>query len=242
VPFLAQGAAEVVFVPQRETSVGGLSRRNKKELLALAEKVDMAVVGPGLSLATETQTLVRELVRGIGIPVLVDGDGLTAVAAEPGILRKRKAPTVLTPHPGEMARLTGRTIAEIRANRIAVLQAAARDLRSFIVLKGAHSLVGCPDGRVFVNLTGNAGMATAGSGDVLAGTITAMFGTGLPLEQAVRKGVFLHGLAGDLAAEARGEDGITAADILDHLPAAVRRDREATPGESRRLHRLPEIL
>lgn len=242
VPFLAQGAAEAVFVPQQETASGSLAGKNKKRLLALAETVDMVVIGPGLSLAAETQTLVRELVRGIRKPVLIDGDGLTAVAAEPEILRKRKAATVLTPHPGEMARLTGRTTAEIRKNRIPILQAAARDFRSFVVLKGAHSLVGCPDGRVFVNLTGNAGMATAGSGDVLTGTIAAAFGMGMPLEQAVRKGVYLHGLAGDLAAEARGEDGITARDIVEFLPTAVRRDRVAAPEEIRALHRLPEIL
>ncbi len=135
-PFLAQGVAEAVFIPQRETTSGSLSRRNKAEILALADTVDMVVLGPGLSLAAETQTMARELVKGIGKPVLIDGDGLTAVAADPGILRKRKAPTVLTPHPGEMARLTGKTTGEIRRNRIAVLQAAARDLKSTIVLRG----------------------------------------------------------------------------------------------------------
>jgi NAD(P)H-hydrate epimerase len=242
VPFLAQGVAEAVFVPQQETASGSLARKNRGDLLELAETVDMVVLGPGLSLAAETQTLVRELVKGIGKPVLIDGDGLTAVASHPEILRKRKAPTVLTPHPGEMARLTGKTAGEIRRNRIAVLQAAAREHRSIIVLKGAHSLVGCPDGRVFVNLTGNAGMATAGAGDSLTGTVAAMFGMGLPLEQAVRKGVFLHGLAGDLAAAALGEDGITAWDIVEFLPAALRRDREAASGEIPSLYRLPEIL
>jgi NAD(P)H-hydrate epimerase len=202
----------------------------------------MVVLGPGLGLAAETQTLARELVKGIGKPVLVDGDGLTAVAADPGVLRKRKAPTVLTPHPGEMSRLTGNTTGEIRRNRTAVLQAAARDLHSIIVLKGAHSLIGCPDGRVFVNMSGNAGMATAGSGDVLTGTIAAMFGMGLPLEQAVRKGVFLHGLAGDLAAAAKGEDGITARDILESLPAALKKDRETPSRERQGLCRLPDVV
>ncbi len=242
VPFLAQGAAEAVFIPQRETASGSLSRRSKADLLAVAGKVDMVVLGPGLSLAAETQTLARELVKGIGKPVLVDGDGLTALAADPGILRKRKASTVLTPHPGEMSRLTGKTAADIRRNRIAVLQAAARDLKSIIVLKGAHSLIGCPDGRVFVNLSGNTGMATAGSGDVLTGTIAAMFGMGLPMEEAVRKGVFLHGLAGDLAAAAKGEDGITARDILEFLPAALKQDRE-TPPEREPAHcRFPTVI
>lgn len=242
VPFLAQGAAEAVFVPQRETSTGSLARKNRGDLLALAEAVDMVVLGPGLGLAAETQTLARELVKGIGKPVLVDGDGLTAVAADPGVLRKRKAPTVLTPHPGEMSRLTGKTAGEIRRNQTAVLQAAARDLHSIIVLKGAHSLIGCPDGRVFVNMSGNAGMATAGSGDVLTGTIAAMFGMGLPLEQAVRKGVFLHGLAGDLAAAAKGEDGITARDILESLPAALKKDRETPSRERQGLCRLPDVI
>jgi NAD(P)H-hydrate epimerase len=242
VPFLAQGAAEAVFTPQRETASGSLSRRSKADILVVAGKVDMVVLGPGLSLAAETQTLVRELVKGIGKPVLIDGDGLTALAVDPGILRKRKAPTVLTPHPGEMSRLTGKTAADIRRNRIAVLQATARDLKSIIVLKGAHSLIGCPDGRVFVNLSGNAGMATAGSGDVLTGTIAAMFGMGLPMEEAVRKGVFLHGLAGDLAADAKGEDGITARDILEFLPAALKRDRETPPPERSGLCRLPAMI
>jgi NAD(P)H-hydrate epimerase len=190
----------------------------------------MVVMGPGLSLAEETQGLVRELAAAIEKPLLVDGDGITAIAGRPEILRCRKGPTVLTPHPGEMSRLAGKSVGEIEKNRIPLLREVCANLSSCIVLKGAHSLIGTPEGRVFINLSGNPGMATAGSGDVLTGTIAAMYGLGLPLLEAVRKGVFLHGLAGDLAAADKGQDGITAQDILDFLPYALKGDREA-PGE-----------
>ena len=225
-PFLATRGSEIVFVPQAETTEGSLSSKNKDALLELAGRADMVVVGPGLSLAGETQGLIRDLAAAIVKPLLIDGDGITALAGYRDILRNRPAPTVLTPHPGEMSRLTGMPIAESEKNRIPILQETAEDLRALIVLKGAHSLIGTPDRRVFINLSGNAGMATAGSGDVLTGTIAAMSGLGLPLEEAVRKGVFIHGLSGDLAAADKGEDGITAQDILNYLPYAMKQDRE----------------
>ncbi len=225
-PFLATRGSEIVFVPQAETTEGSLSLKNKDTLLACARRADMVVIGPGLSLAEETQELVRELAAGIERPLLVDGDGITALADRPEILQGRCAPTILTPHPGEMSRLTDQSVSEIENGRIPILRGACADLKAWIVLKGAHSLIGTPDGRVFINLSGNPGMATAGAGDVLTGTIAAMSGLGLPLEAAVRKGVFLHGFAGDLAAADKGEDGITAQDILNYLPYALKQDRE----------------
>jgi NAD(P)H-hydrate epimerase len=241
-PFLATRGSEIVFVPQEETPEGAMALSNREALLTLAGKVDMVVMGPGLSLAGQTQELVRELAAAIEKPLLVDGDGITALAAKPGILRARRAPTVLTPHPGEMARLTGRQVAEIERDRIGALMEGCAALKAWIVLKGAHSLIGTPDGRAFVNLTGNPGMATAGSGDVLTGTIAAMHGLGLPPEEAARKGVFLHGLAGDLAAADKGADGITAQDILDGLPYALKQDREGLDEAWAERCEGPEIL
>jgi hydroxyethylthiazole kinase-like uncharacterized protein yjeF len=234
-PFIAGKGSEIVFIPQKETASGSIAPENKKGLIDLAEKMDMVVIGPGLSLDRETQQLVRELVKAIKAPVLIDGDGITAVSADLKIIKKRKAPTILTPHLGEMARMTGKSAAEIDRQKVAVLQKTASDLGALVVLKGAHSLIACPDERVFINLSGNSGMATAGSGDVLTGAIAAMLGLGLPLEEAVKKGVFIHGFAGDLAAEAKGEDGMTAQDILDYLPQAMKQDREgpAEPFRSR---------
>jgi len=225
-PFIANKASEIVFVPQKETAAGSISLENKAALLDLAGKVDMVVLGPGLSLEEETQELARELAKEINKPLLVDGDGITALCKDLKIIKQRKAETVLTPHLGEMARITNMTAPEVDAGKIDVLQRTAGDVNAIIVLKGAHSLIGYPDERVFINMSGNSGMATAGSGDVLTGAIAAMFGLGLPLENAVRKGVFLHGLSGDLAAEDEGEDGITAQDILEYLPLAVKMDRE----------------
>jgi hydroxyethylthiazole kinase-like uncharacterized protein yjeF len=225
-PFIAMKGSEIVFIPQRETESGSIALENKDSLIELAKKMDIVVVGPGLSLHEETQKLVSQFAGDIEKPILIDGDGITAICKDLDIVRKRKSPTIITPHLGEMSRMTGRAVSEIENDKIAALQAASGDLNAIIVLKGAHSLIGYPDERVLINMTGNSGMATAGSGDVLTGTIAAMFGLGLSIEDAVAKGVFIHGLSGDLAAEELGEDGITAQDILDYLPLAVRYDRE----------------
>ena len=225
-PFIANKGSEIVFFPQKETTSGTISPENGDALLKLSEKMDMVVLGPGLSLDEETQKLARKLTAEIIKPLIIDGDGITALCDDLEILKARKAETILTPHLGEMSRITNTGIPEIDTNKIDVLQRTARELNATIVLKGGHSLIGYPDERVFINMTGNPGMATAGSGDVLTGAIAAMFGLGLSVQDAVRKGVFIHGLAGDLAAEYEGEDGITAQDIMDYLPLAVRMDRE----------------
>ena len=150
------------------------------------------------------------------------------LAENPDILATRKADTILTPHLGEMARITQVSVDEIKQKKVDLLQATARRLRAAIVLKGAHSLIGDPEGRVFINMSGNSGMGTAGSGDVLAGTIAAMFGLGLSVPESVRNGVFIHGLAGDIAAQNKGTDGITAHDIMEALPSALQEIRRET--------------
>lgn len=224
-PFIATQGSEIVFVPQKETPAGSISAENEQALAALSDKTDMTIMGPGLSLDRETRRLVIRLTGRIRKPLLLDGDGITAVCEDLNAVRSRQAPTVLTPHMGEMARITGMNAADVAADRVAILRQTAADLNAHIVLKGAHSLIGLPDRRVFVNVSGNSGMATAGSGDVLTGAIAACLGLGLPIADAVCKGVFLHGFAGDLATAALGEDGVTARDILSHLPPAVKLDR-----------------
>lgn len=232
-PFLANKGPEIVFAPQQETPAGSIGLGSKAALLELADRVDLVVLGPGLSLDAESQQLARELAVELSKPLLIDGDGITAFCEAPTALANRQAPTILTPHTGEMARLTGRSATEVEADRIAIVQETAVRLGALIVLKGAHSLIGSPDRQVFINLSGNSGMATPGSGDVLTGAIAAMFGLGLAIPEAVRMGVFVHGLAGDLAAAETGADGLVASDILRALPTAMRQARNAGPWDAR---------
>jgi hydroxyethylthiazole kinase-like uncharacterized protein yjeF len=219
-----------VYAPQSETGAGSLSKENFDRLLKLAAQVDLVVLGPGLSLNEETQELVCSLTSAIETPLLLDGDGLTALSGRTKLLASRRGDTILTPHLGEFSRLIDLPVERIMQARHEILSNQARALNSVIILKGAHTLIGCPDGRLSVNLSGNSGMATAGSGDVLAGTVAAMVGLGLPPARAARAGVFIHGLAGDLAAARQGPDGITAEDILESLPRAVRRYRRQSVG------------
>ncbi len=224
--FIGGKGSEIVMLPQRETEGGSIAFSNLDALVETSSRMDMVIVGPGLSLNEETQRLARELVSRIEKPLLIDGDGITAVSKDIDIIRRRKTPTILTPHLGEMSRMISRKVEEIRADRISILRRTARDLNAMIVLKGAHSQVGYPDGRVYIDLSGNSGMSTAGSGDVLTGTIAAMHGLGLSIEDSVRIGVFMHGFSGDLAAAEIGRDGMTAQDVLDYLPKALRTYRE----------------
>ena len=226
---IAQAGREIVFLPQKETESKSLSLENKAQLFETSQKMKMVILGPGLSLNDESQQLARELATEVETPLLIDGDGLTAIAQEPAIIKERKNPTILTPHTGEMARITKMTRSEVDKNRIDIVQKTSKELHAFIVLKGPHTVIGYPDERVFLNLSGDtdgkAGMATAGSGDVLNGVIAGMYGLGLNLADAVRTGVFIHGFAGDLAATEKGPDGMTAQDVLDFLPLAVKEYR-----------------
>ena len=241
VPFIAVRGNEIVFLPQEETAAGSIAYGNIGTLIEQADQSDFVVIGPGVSLAEDTQKLVRELVSRIDTPLLLDGDGITAICKNLEVIKKRKAPTILTPHLGEMSRITGISAKEIDERKVDVLRESTDALQSIIVMKGAHSLIGMPDGRVYVNLSGNSGMATAGSGDVLTGTIAAMCGLGLNVEDAVKKGVFIHGYAGDLAASVLGQDGMTAQDILEHLPRAVKGDREGLDVEQYRRYKGPIV-
>ena len=224
--FLATKGSEIVFAPQKETDTGSLSLKARDDLLEFSDRVDMVVMGPGLSLHEETQELVRELAPEINKPLVIDGDGITAISKAVDLIKERRERTILTPHLGEMSRIIRADIGEIHSNKVPLLAKTCKELNAMIILKGAHTLVGYPEERIFINMSGNPGMATAGSGDVLVGTIAAMFGLGFSVEEATRMGVFMHGLAGDLAMRDIGGDGIVAGDIMNYLPEAVQYCRE----------------
>jgi NAD(P)H-hydrate epimerase len=224
--FIGNKGNEIVLIPQKATATDSIGLENKQRLLEFSEKVDMVIMGPGLSLHSETQKLVQELSAEIKKPLLIDGDGITAVSYDLECVIKREGPTILTPHLGEMARITGQKAEDMVENKVEILQNTAAKLKATIALKGAHTLIAYPDRRVFVNLSGNPVMATAGSGDVLTGTIAAMFGIGFSMNEAVRTGVFIHGFAGDLAIKDKGEVGLLASDIMDYVPTAMKKYRE----------------
>ena len=189
-----------------------------------ADGKDAVALGPGLGSGAPIQDLVQAIVTGCDLPVVIDADGLNALAATKDglkILKRRKGETVLTPHPKEAARLLGIPVAEIQADRLKAARDLARAAGSIVVLKGHRTVIACPEGKASFNSTGNPGMATAGTGDVLTGIIGAFLAVGCNPFDAARLGTFLHGLAGDLAACETGMDSLIASDLLAQLPAAI---------------------
>ena len=153
---------------------------------------------------------------------MVDADGLNILAADPTIFEQIDAPLVLTPHPGEMARLTGKTVPEVQADRIGMARQLAENRGAVVALKGARTVIAAPDGGVFVNPTGNPGMGTGGTGDVLTGIIGGLLAQGVDPLDATLLGVFVHGLAGDRAAEHVGQPGLVASDLIQELPLILK--------------------
>jgi NAD(P)H-hydrate epimerase len=165
---------------------------------------------------------VARLVRECPLPLVIDADGLNHLAGDPAPLRAARAPRVLTPHPGEMARLCGRTTAEVQADRLGTARDFAAVHGAVVCLKGARTVIAAPDGRAWINPTGNSGMGSGGTGDVLCGMLGAFLAQGLDAVDAARLAVFAHGRAGDVAAAARGEAGMIAGDLLDAVPEVLR--------------------
>jgi NAD(P)H-hydrate epimerase len=179
------------------------------------------VVGPGLGLEPDGSLFMAELFDRLpDLPFIIDADGLNLLAADPGLREKLPCNTVFTPHPGEFSRLSGLSVAEIQEDRINISRRFSKDWGVVLILKGARTIIAAPDGRVYINSTGNPGMATAGMGDVLAGMVGGLVAQGLNVTMAAIAGTYLHGLAGDLAAESMGGAGIIASDLLPMIPRA----------------------
>jgi len=253
IPYLAVNAGTVVFHGMPETPGGAISEKSLEDLTAISTSQDAIVIGPGLSRDPETAKVIMNVLKTVGesrIPVVVDGDALTALAESGGFPETQSCTEnpgrILTPHLGELSRLLGgRPISQIRENLVKSARDAAKKYNAVVVVKGAHTLVVDSDGKdIRINPTGNSGMGTAGSGDVLTGCIAAMLASNLSPFDATVTGVFLHGMAGDVAAESLGEDGMTADDILDGVPKAMTWLRDPSKVNSKLLRRYlgPESM
>ncbi len=211
--------------PLPETAAHTLGLKAREAIVELAGSRDALAIGPGIGLDDETAQVVRALVRELRKPMALDADALTALAGHLDVLRDAPAARCLTPHPGEMARMLGARVDEVQRDRIETTREFATRHRVYVVLKGARSVIGAPDGRVYVNPTGNPGMASGGTGDVLTGMLGAFLARGMEPAAALCASVYLHGSAGDVAAERVGEEALIARDVIAAIPEAFKRLR-----------------
>ena len=226
-PILEGLLPEVMTLPLPETDTGSLAASATSTILEFAEKTkSILAIGPGLSQHPETVSLVHQLIRenrksGLALRMIIDADGLNALAHVREIFSLLNNDMVLTPHPGEMARLTNTAVPILEKDRISTAQQFASEHGVTLVFKGAPTVTSDPNGNLWVNSTGNPGMATGGMGDVLTGVIAGLMAQGIPSESAAMLGVYLHGLAGDIAAERSGMHGLIASDVLKAVPQAI---------------------
>jgi NAD(P)H-hydrate epimerase len=197
---------------------GGIGLAAVDEALELLASVDVLAIGPGVGSDEETAEAVRQIIAGSEVPTVIDADGLNALAGNLEVLSRQEHPRILTPHPGEMARLLGCSTGDVQSQRMASARRLAVETGALVVLKGYRTVLAQPTGPLVLNPTGNPGMASGGTGDVLTGLIAAFLAQSQAPEAAAELGVFVHGAAGDLAADAVGEVSLVAGDILDMLP------------------------
>lgn len=215
---------EVMTLGLTQTKDITLSIKAFKKIRDFAKNIDILAIGPGLSQHKETQRLTRKIIASIAKPAVIDADALNALAGNLGILRARyKTPTIITPHPGEMIRLLGKKIGPSEEERKNIAKTFANEYNCIVILKGHRTVVASPAGTTYINNTGNPGMATAGTGDVLTGMIAAFLGQKLDAFTAAKYAVYLHGLAGDLAAKEKTQIGLIASDIIEKIPEAIKK-------------------
>ncbi len=220
---LEQKLSEAMTLSMPETVDRTFSTDAVTPLVQAAEARSVTVIGPGLSSQPDSAEAVRTFTARCDTPLVIDADGLNAWAGRMDHFPKRHQPTVITPHPGEMSRLTGRPTPEVQHDRIAIATRFAHDHEVIVVLKGAHTVIADPFGKIWVNATGNAALASGGTGDVLAGMIGGLIAQGRPAAEAAALAVFLHGLAADIWAERHGPVGLAAGDLAALVPQAIHR-------------------
>jgi len=219
---MAKKFTEVMTLPIEDKGRGYFPASAFSKIKNFSEKTDAVVIGPGLSQKDEVKRLVKRLIRGLDKPITLDADGINCIAGEPQILKRAKSPLIITPHPGEMSRLIRKSVGYIQKNRKRIAKDVAKKYGVTVVLKGMHTVVVPPDGRIYVNKTGNPGMASGGVGDVLIGIIASLIGQGFTAFNAAKCGVYLHGLAGDIAAKEKGEASLRAQDVLSNIPKVIK--------------------
>jgi NAD(P)H-hydrate epimerase len=219
IPAMEASAAEVIKLALPEEN-GAVSLDAQFAIAERLEWAEVVAIGPGLGTQAGAQTLVKHVLSTFQKPIVLDADGLNVLASHRERIREAAGPVILTPHPGELARVMNLGIKEIKKNPVEIARQVAIDLKQTLVLKGAPTVIADADGRVLINSTGNAGMATAGSGDVLTGIIAGLLGQKLSGVYAAALGVYLHGLAGDFAREELGVWSVLAGDVLKQLPRA----------------------
>lgn len=217
-PILETQVTEAMTLPVPENGNGGWGVAAFDLLSTQWQDKRALALGPGLGQSDAARELVREIVTHCPIPLVIDADGLNNLAGQADILSRAAQPPIVTPHPGEMARLTGGTTREIQADRVAAARGFAQSRNVHVVLKGARTVIAHPDGQVAINPTGNAGMAAGGMGDVLTGVIAGLISQGYVSEAACRLGVYLHGAAADALAAAQGPQGYLAGEVMAEIP------------------------
>jgi ADP-dependent NAD(P)H-hydrate dehydratase / NAD(P)H-hydrate epimerase len=222
VPIIQSQIAEAMCVPAMESMEGTLGIGAEEELLKAMSRMSACAVGPGLSTHYETVQAVRSIIQRLVVPAVIDADGLNALSGNLDVLKRLKTPVIMTPHPGEMARLLETSSDDVQKNRIDVASAFAMKHKVTLVLKGAGTIIATPAGEVFVNSSGNPGMATGGTGDVLTGMIAGLLAQGYTVSQAACLGVYVHGRAGDRAAAEKGEEAMIAGDLIEKIPQAMK--------------------
>jgi NAD(P)H-hydrate epimerase len=220
-PILEAKLTEAMTEPLPDAATGYLTADAWDRIRGLLEGKTALAVGPGISTQPQVQALLLRLIPETAVPLVIDADGITAVALRPEILKESKDSVVLTPHPGEMARLVGLTPHKVQEDRIGIAKGFSSTYGCIVVLKGDKTVIATPEEEIYINPTGNPGMASGGTGDVLTGLIGGLIAQGLPPLEAAKWGVFLHGLAGDRAAQAIGEIPLIASDIIDRIPEAL---------------------
>ncbi|HKZ46831.1 MAG TPA: NAD(P)H-hydrate dehydratase, partial [Thermodesulfobacteriota bacterium] len=220
-PIMAKKLTEVMTLSLAESASGVCGYEAFDIIMSFIKDKEVVVLGPGLTASEPVRRLVLRLTKESNIPLVIDADGINCLAYDVKILKKAKAPIIITPHPGEMARLVDSTAKDVQEDRIGIAERFAKENKVIVVLKGAKTVIAEPSGRIFINSTGNPGMATAGTGDVLSGMIGGFIAQGYSPIDAARIGVYLHGLAGDESAKKKGQIGMMATDILDILPKVI---------------------